>query len=143
LSIGYLPRADLSLIVSLWDGVVTADDWRHNLERMLADPAFSSTNVHLVDIRTADIDGTITEQDIKDIVEFLALHSVEITGWKGAILAGEEFPKTSIFERLIQPYGLTAAAFTFLDTACAWLGVDPGEAHQSLRILGARLRGED
>ena len=24
-SIGYLPRADLSLIVSLWDGIVTAE----------------------------------------------------------------------------------------------------------------------
>ena len=25
MSIGYLPRADLSLIVSMWDGVVTAE----------------------------------------------------------------------------------------------------------------------
>ena len=91
MSIGYLPRADLSLIVSLWDGVVTA----------------------------------------------------EIAGRKAAILVGEEFPRSSIFERLIQPYGLTAAAFTFLDSACTWLGVDPGEAQQSLRTLGARLREED
>jgi len=143
LSIGYLPRADLSLIVSLWDGVVTADDWRQNLERMLADPAFSSTNVHIVDLRSADIEGTIAEQDIKDIVEFLAIHRAEIAGRKAAILAGDEFSRSSIFERLIQPYELSAAAFTFLDTACAWLGVDPGEAQQSLGILGVRLRGED
>jgi hypothetical protein len=143
LSIGYLPRADLSLIISVWDGVVTAEAWRHNLERVLADPAFPSTRVHLVDLRSADIEGTITEQDIKDVVEFLASHAAEIAGRKAAILVGEEFPKSSIFERLIQPYGLTAAAFTFLDTACTWLGVDPGEAQQSLRTLGVRLRGED
>ena len=80
MSIGYLPRADLSLIVSMWDGVVTAEAWRHNLEKVLADPAFPSTTVHLVDLRSADIEGTITEQDIKDIVEFLGSHAAEIAG---------------------------------------------------------------
>jgi len=137
--IGYVCKPEQSLVISAWLGRVDLDQWRANVERLLSDPLFPSTDKQLTDLRSATIDPAIGEPEIQSIVDFLAASPVSIHGRKVAILAGEEFPRSVIFERLIVSQQVMAAHFVFTKSACEWLGIDPTGVYKSLRDLQSSL----
>ena len=135
----YLIEPRVQLSVSAWNGAVTGEEWRASLKRLLEDPSFGSVTRHLADLRLADLGSTIDEAEIRDTVDFLAPYAKLLAGRRAAILAGKEFAKAGIFEQLIARYSLTVVAFTFLDVACTWLGIEVGEAQPLLDKLRAQL----
>ena len=55
------------LIIEVWDGVITVDQWRTHLQRYLADPALAALDRSLVDVSTADT-SLLTDADEAEIV---------------------------------------------------------------------------
>ena len=140
MSIGYTCIMDKKLVVSVWDGNVTLDQWRENLDRLLADPDFPATRINIVDMRFGHPDHTIGEGEIQQVIDFLATHQEKIAGRKIAIVAGEDFTKPKYFERLAESLLAKVIVFNFLHSACSWLGADPKETEQTMEQIRVRLR---
>ena len=142
MSIGYTCIMDKKLVVSVWDGNVTLDQWRENLDRLLADPDFPATRINIVDMRFGHPDITIGEGEIQQVIDFLATHQEKIAGRKIAIVAGEDFKKSKFFESLAGNLLIKVIVFNFLHGACSWLGIDPRETEEAIQQIRERLRGK-
>jgi hypothetical protein len=141
--VGIAYRLDKSqgLMTIVWDGVVTAADWRAHLEQMFDDPEWPAGPRNLTDLRSADI-STITGADRERIVAMYAPHLDKLRGMKSAAVAGDNFGPSTDFENQNQPPGLSLIVFNDLLNACTWLGIDKAVAHATITELRLALRGQ-
>ena len=122
----------------VWDGKVTATDWRAHLGAMFEDPEWPVGPRNLTDLRSADI-STITASDRESIVEMYVPHLDKLRGMKSAAVAGDNFGPSSDFESQNQPPGLSLIVFNDLLNACTWLGVDKATAQATIAELRLEL----
>jgi hypothetical protein len=127
------------LMTFVWDGTVTADDWRAHLEAIFNDPDWPAGNRNLTDLRSADI-SSITAADQADIVTMYAPHADKVRGMKSAAVAGDNFEASTEFGNQGEPSGLSLIVFNDLVTACTWLGVDKSAAQATVTELRQELR---
>jgi len=140
-SIGYECLREKNLCLVVWEGVnVLPEEWFGHLRRMGDDPAVIASPLHLADLRFASIDPTLGERELKEGADFLGSVPGLLPGRKVAVVAGEEFSKSRIFERLLRPYSANVIVFNSFDIACAWLGLNPGEIGKAEAQLLAKLR---
>jgi hypothetical protein len=142
-SMGIAYRLDKAqgLMTIVWDGQVTAGDWRSHLEAVFADPDWPAGPRNLSDLRSADI-SAITASDTDEIVAMYAPHLDKVRGMKSAAVAGDNFETSSEFESQNQPPGLSLIVFNDLLNACTWLGVDKAAAQATITELRLELRGQ-
>jgi hypothetical protein len=57
-------------------------------------------------------------------------------------VASKSFQKTPLYGLFASRHGLRVIVFNDIETACKWLGTDPKEAEQMVKLLRARMRGE-
>jgi hypothetical protein len=129
------------LMTIVWDGEVTADDWRAHLEAVFDDPDWPAGPSNLTDLRSADV-SSITAADQADIVTMYAPHVDKVKGMKSAAVAGDNFEASTEFGNQNGPPGLSLIVFNDLVTACTWLGVDKGVAQATVTQLRQALRSE-
>ena len=125
----------------VWDGVVTADDWRAHLREMFADPDWPVGSKNLTDLRTADV-STITPEDRASIVTMYAPYADKVRGQKSAAVAGDNFDASREFEDQKEPAGLSLIVFNDLLNACTWLGIDKAVAQATVSELRQELRDQ-
>jgi hypothetical protein len=141
MGIAYRLDKSQGLMTIVWDGQVTAADWRGHLRAMFDDPEWPVGSLNLTDLRSADI-STITAADREDIVAMYAPHVDKLRGMKSAAVAGDNFEPSSEFESQNQPPGLSLIVFNDLLNACTWLGVDKAVAQATISELRLELRGQ-
>ena len=139
MGIAYRMDKSQGLMTIVWDGVITADDWRAHLEEMLADPEWPAGPRNLTDLRSADV-SSITEADQAEVVSLYAPHLDKLRGMKSAAVAGDNFEPSTAFEANQSPTGLSLIIFNDLLNACTWLGVDKGTAQATITELRNELR---
>ena len=141
MGIGYTSIPRLGLIVEVWDGVVTVEQWRSHVETYLADPQRLTHRRSLVDLSTADA-SAIGDADEAEIVAKYIPHASELRHRQSAAIAAQEFKPSVEFGRRIQRLGLDVIIFNELTVACAWLGVELSDVREVIRDLRATLRDE-
>jgi len=129
------------LMTIVWDGKVTADEWRTHLEAVFEDPDWPAGPANLTDLRSADV-SAITASDQADIVALYGPHLDKVRGMKSAAVAGDNFEASTEFGNLNEPPGLSLIVFNDLVTACTWLGVDKSAAQATVTELRQELRTE-
>jgi hypothetical protein len=139
--IAYRLDRNQGLMTIVWDGEVTAADWRAHLEAIFEDPEWPVGPRNLTDLRSADI-STITGADREDIVAMYAPHLDKLRGMKSAAVAGDNFEQSSEFESQNQPQGLSLIVFNDLLNACTWLGVDKATAQATITEIRLALRAQ-
>ena len=127
------------LMTFVWDGKVTADDWKAHLTEMFADPDWPAGTRNLTDLRSADV-STITPADRAEIVMMYAPHADKVRGMKSAAVAGDNFDVSRDFETENEPAGLSLIVFNDLLNACTWLGIDKTLAQATVAELRQELR---
>ncbi len=140
MSIDYITKPDKKLIIVAWDGMIKLGEWQEHLSRMFTDPDFASAKMQLTDIRFSFVDPLITDEEIRGIVEFMALQRNKIAGKKLAIVVGQEWIKAKLVERLLQPLMTAPIVFTDLTTACMWLGLDAVDVGNEIKQMRLNLR---
>lgn len=142
-AMGIAYRLDKSqgLMTFVWDGNVTAADWRAHLESIFDDPNWPAGPRNLTDLRSADI-SSITAADQAEIVALYAPHADKLRGMKSAAVAGDNFESSTEFGNQNEPPGLSLIVFNDLVTACTWLGVDKAIAQATVTELRQELRSE-
>jgi hypothetical protein len=141
MSIGYRSIPRLGVIVEVWDGMITADQWRVHVDRYLSDPERLSGDRNVVDLTTADATA-IGDADEADIVAKYLPYTSELAQRRSAVIAAQEFKSSFEFGRRIERLGLKAIVFNELMGACTWLGLDASEVRPIIKDLRATLRDE-
>ena len=140
MSIVYRIEPDPGITYVVWDGIVTADEWLAHLQRMFSDPAWPPAGrLHLTDLRTATVDASIDEAVLEKVAEMFGQHPA-VSNLRAAIVAGGEFLKAGVFERLSLRYPIFVFSFNTLRPACEWLGINADQAERVLRPLRDQSR---
>ena len=140
-SIGYRLDKTQGLMTIVWDGKITAADWRAHLEAMFHDPDWPAGTRNLTDLRSADI-SVITAADRADVVAMYAPYADKLRGMKSAAVAGDNFDASRDFESQNEPPGLSLIVFNDLLNACTWLGIDKTAAQATVTELRQELRDQ-
>jgi hypothetical protein len=127
------------LIVTVWDGSVTAAEWADTVQNQVAYPSNSKSMRRLTDARTAD-SSNITEDDVAAISASYARSGVPLSGVKLAIVANEGWATAQQVETSLSNLGVTTVVFSDAHTACVWLGVDPAVVVATINDLRRQLR---
>jgi len=141
MGIAYGSVPQLGLIVEVWDGVITGDQWITHVEKYLGDPERLIQHRSLVDLTTADA-SSISDADEAGIMAMYAPHASELAHRKSAALAAREFEPSFAFGTRIERLGLKVIVFNDLTVACTWLGVDASDVQPVVRELRAALRAD-
>jgi hypothetical protein len=140
MGVAYRIEQDPGVAYVVWDGTVTADQWMAHVRQLLLDPGWPPAGrLHLSDLRTATIDASIDDGVLKKAVELFGRHP-NIANLRVAIVAGAEFRRAGVFERLSMRYPMFVFSFNTLRPACEWLGIDPDHAERMLRPLRDQAR---
>jgi hypothetical protein len=118
-----------------WDGPITIHLWKEHLQRMIADPAFDRTLNQLTDIRLAEIEDTIDDNSMLEVIRLMKHEPSRFTGRRIAIVAAKEFDRARHFERLAASLHANLIVFVDLQGACTWLGLDSAAAEATLKGL--------
>jgi hypothetical protein len=140
MAIDYVYKPDRRLVIVVWDGTIKTGQWRKHLIRIFADANFRRAEMQLTDLRSSIIDPAVTNNTILRAVSFLAGQREHISQKKLAIVAGADWEKPKLVERLIEPLQVRPIVFTNLMTACAWLDLDVIETGREIQQLRLKLR---
>jgi hypothetical protein len=139
--IAYRIDEGLGLVLEVWDGVITVDEWRTHVATILADPGRARCTKFLTDLTTADT-STIADSDRAEIASIFASDPSNFAGTKTAAIASQEFEPSVRFGRRIEESGLNVIVFNELNGACLWLGLDTTAMRANLREMRTTLRDE-
>jgi hypothetical protein len=127
----------------VWDGIVTWDDWRQHVAKLLADPGWFATPRFIVDVQTVTDTSSIGMDEMEQVYELFGSGPAILANKRSAVIAKEEFSRAKRFGDLIARFGTSSIVFNTLDTACLFLGIDFKETRQVLEELRAELRRKD
>ena len=141
---GILHSSDLikGTIYIVWDGEVTWDMWRSQMDTLMADPAWSVSTRFIADLWTVSDTSTIGAEEIDQAVGIFASNPSALTKKRGAVVAVEQFGKAGRFVKQVSRFGTATVVFNNLDTACMFLGIDVSDTSHALARLRSQLRGE-
>jgi hypothetical protein len=139
LGIAYRYLDDADVIVTVWDGVVTAAQWSEAVGRQVDSPAWLRGKRRLTDARTADT-SAITAADVKTLSANYDLGVVNSVRARLAIVANEGWAIAQHVEAAMRALGISTVVFNDVHTACAWLGVDAGVVSTATNEIRQGLR---
>ncbi|MBI3845167.1 MAG: hypothetical protein HY292_11085 [Planctomycetes bacterium] len=142
MGIAYRIDLDRGVTFVLWDKRVTAVEFLAHVRKLISDSEWPpAKRLHLCDLRHATLDASIDEAKLKEAADLYGTKREKIAMMKIAIVAGDAFAKSTLFERFVSHYGPTVIVFNNLETACAWLGIAVSDAKQSLDGLRGASSG--
>jgi hypothetical protein len=127
------------LIVTVWDGPVTPDEWTGFTGRHLTDPGARVATRRLTDVRTADT-SQITFDDVESNTETNSSSEVRLAGVRLAIVAQHGWGIAHLVEVSMYKLGVTTVVFNDVHSACAWLALDRSVALRVIHELRQELR---
>jgi len=140
MGIAYRIDKQLAFMTTVWDGAISAADWRDHLEATFTDANWPGVVRNLTDLRSADL-SAITDADRAEMAAMYEPHGEHVRGKKSAVIAGDNFDRARDFESRNEPPGLRMIVFNDLFNACTWLGIDISQANATLDELRQELRG--
>jgi hypothetical protein len=139
MAVGYLLDHDHALTLTVFDGVVTGDEWRSTVHEIFADPSWPPGRLNLTDLRTADL-SAVTKADRAEIYALNAQYAPKLVGMKSTAIGGANFDTAQKFERDDRSSGLRIIPFDDLTRACEWLGVPAAPIAALIEQLRRELR---
>ncbi|HTD49760.1 MAG TPA: hypothetical protein VK771_04125 [Acidimicrobiia bacterium] len=132
----YIDSEDL--IVTVWHGVVTWDQWAAVVRQQVGDPTWSYGRRRLTDASTADT-SDLTADHVDAISAIYGATANGIAGTQLAIVGDDVSTLAEHVERSMAALRVTTFIFNSIQIACAWLGVDPDIADHTIIELRAEL----
>jgi hypothetical protein len=142
MGVGYLLDHEHGLTLTVFDGVVTGDEWRSTARQIFADPSWPPGRLNVTDLRTADL-SAVTRADRDEIYALNAQHAPKLVGMKSATIGGVNFEIAQKFERDDRTSGLRIIPFDDLGRACEWLGVPVPAVAAMIEQVRRQLRSPD
>lgn len=129
------------LVVSVYDGDVSFDEWHDHIATVLEDPNWRYTTGSLSDMTTATLES-LRDDDERRIFSLFDTRTLRVAGRRMVFVGTPETqPVVKEIERhTLAKLGARSAAFASLLPACIWLGVDERTVETIIDELRATLR---
>ena len=131
----YLASDDL--FVSVWEGLVTLDEWKSFAAAQLTDPRWPPGKFGLADISSLD-PSALTRCDVEEMAVLYQKRLSDRRGWKFAIVAHAGWDLAESFEREV--VSANTIVFSLASAACGWLQVDRERTLSAIKELRKELR---
>ncbi len=129
---------DQGVLLILWDGRVTREEWEAVARDQLTDESgWHNGRRRLIDLSTCD-PSALRVTDIDELVGLWRRNMSAIAGRRQAIVAPLAWDLAVEFARQSQPLGATTIVFDHLEPAARWLRVD----HDAVRTALVAMRAE-
>jgi len=128
------------LIIDVYDGDVSFEEWRDHIAGILDDPAWRATTKSLSDMSQARL-APLTDEQRSEMHALFATQLLRAAGRPMAIIGGGSPTTERAIERdAIARLGARLIVFTSLTTACIWLSVDEPPVAAMIAELRDALR---
>ena len=97
MGIKYRADSEKQVIFVAWDGMVTADVWFEHIDRLIADPLWSSISAMLIDLRTVTDISSIEEAEIEHAVALFSTVPIPLSKKRVGVMASGAFWKSRRF----------------------------------------------
>jgi len=132
----YIESEDL--IVTVWHGPITWDEWEAVARRQVTHPSSSHGRRRLTDARTADT-SALTPEHADAISQMYAATGLGIEGTQLAIVADDMSALAENVRRSLATLRVSTVIFNRLEVACAWLDADSDVVSDAIGDLRAVL----
>jgi hypothetical protein len=139
IALQYIESVDL--IVTVWDGVVTAADWSEAIQAELDDPESARGNRRMTDARTARAPD-ISEQQVESILDAYKNVDVVVARIRLAMVVTEGWNLAQVVQARMRSSGVTTVLFSDLHAACAWFDIDADAVTATTTALRTQLRSK-
>jgi hypothetical protein len=139
IALQYLESVDL--IVTVWDGVVTAAEWAEAIQAEIDDPDSALGNRRMTDARTAELPDISGEQ-VESILNAYKNVDVVVARVRLAMVVTQGWSLAQVVQSRMRAFGVTTVLFSDLHAACAWFDIDAAEVLATTTALRGRLRSE-
>src|SRR5579859_4433530 len=102
MAIAYRCDLESELIVSVWDGPVSAEEWHAQLRKFREDPEAGATWRHLVDMRFGQGDSGFDAGAIQRGIDFMTRNVSQFAGIRLAVVSGTEHESVRFFGNLAE-----------------------------------------
>jgi len=127
------------LVIDVYHGAVSFDEWRDHVGAMLNDPTWRATNRSFSDMSSAHL-PPLDDDERASMLSLFRERPLRVTGRRMAILGGRYSSVERDVERsAIDKLGARALVFTNLTAACIWLGTDERTTRSTIDELRANL----
>jgi len=140
MGIAYRCRADARCTFIVWDGDVTPEQWKDQVDRITADPGFPPGPLILADLSTAGGVPQVTTDVVEEMAHRSREHAANLGKMRWAIVPNEAWDKARYFEMELEGSGIPTMVFNDTSVACTWLGLDTNDARTTLKDLRQELR---
>ena len=140
MGIAYRFEAQLRCTFIVWDGDVTPQQWRDQVDSIVDDPAFPPGPLVLADLTTAGGAPLITPDIIKEMAERWRAYAPNLDRMQWALVPNEAWDKMRQFEAEVEGSGVRTMVFNEPWTACSWLGLDVDVVRPILDDIRKQLR---
>jgi hypothetical protein len=141
MGIAYCCDKDIGITVTVWDGVVTPEEWRAHIRRQDADPDWPTGPAFLGQLTTA---RGLSAFDASVVDEMRALYrdrAKQLARIRSAVVSDRAFGASGQLEQAVaETSGVRNIMFNDVATACMWLGVDVSAVQTIIDRLRASLR---
>jgi hypothetical protein len=125
------------LIVTVWHGTVTWEEWEAVARRQVDEPRWSHGLRRLTDARSADTSALTP--DHADAISAIYAETGGIGEVQLAIVTDDMSSLAEDVRRSLHALGATTFVFNRLEVACAWLDADPDITSDAIGDLRAEL----
>ena len=136
----HLTDAVQGLTVAVWDGDVSAAEWREHLDWSLRDAELPACRLFIADIRQAADVSSIDDTHIDAMGSRFA--GGVPRGSKVAIVASQHFAGAQTYASHTEQLGVQTAVFLNFASACSWLGVDLETANLAVMRVRQHIRSD-
>jgi hypothetical protein len=142
---GIAYRCDVSnrLSISVWQGEITADEGKLHLAALAADPEWAAGRSIVIDLTRVAATPTPADDVAQSAEAFLQILAGQARQAKWAIVADQTFERARAFGERVERAVPHLIVFNNLETACAWLGVDPTEVRTIADDLRREIRARE
>lgn len=142
MGIAYACDTQRRITYSVWDDVISLQDWEQNIATQLADPDWRASKIWLSDQSTVSdylsIDFSAIEHNAAQYEGIQEVFSKRV-----ALVAGKCFKELKMVERAVGKIGISVIVFNELEIACTYLGLRNAQTRALLDSLRAELRKHD
>ena len=133
---------EISLIIDVYDGEVTLDEWRDHIAALLDNPAWRATTRSLSDMSSAHL-PRLSDDERAIMFALFQTDRLRVAGRRMAIIAGGSGSvEREVEQSAIDKLGARAIVFSSLTAACIWLGVDENSTQIAIDELRASLQND-
>lgn len=127
------------LTVVVWDGTVSADDWRAHIQAMLGDPLWPQGDMLLSDQRTLSDWSELSPTVMAELAETMSRHSMRLAKLRCAVVARSSAVGAMRFREDIREVVASMTVVNYLAAGCSWLGANRSEAQSTVAELRRQL----